>query len=66
MWLAPTFPWRTAEESLAEVEYVLIPKFSTYRDVTEEATRRFGTYLTTYVPVRSESRSWIMLRRTKP
>ena len=66
MWLAPTFPWRTAEESLAEVEYVLIPKFSTYRDVTEEATRRFGTYLTTYFPVRSESRSWIMLRRTKP
>lgn len=63
MWLAPTFPWRSAESTFAEVDYVLIPKFSTYRDVTLEAQRRFGTYLKAHFPVRSESRSWIMLRR---
>jgi len=63
MWLAPTFPWRTAESTFAEVDYVLIPKFSTYRLVTLEAQRRFGAYLKAHFPVRSESRGWIMLRR---
>jgi hypothetical protein len=63
MWLAPTFPWRTAESTFAEVDYVLIPKFSTYRLVTLEAQRRYGAYLQAHFPVRSESRSWIMLRR---
>jgi hypothetical protein len=66
MWFAPNFPWRTAESTFAEVDYVLIPKFSTYHAVTEEATRRFEPYLGTHFPVRSESRSWIMLRRTAP
>lgn len=66
MWFHPDFPWRTAESTLAEVEYVLIPKFSTYREVTLEAQRRFGAYLKAHFGNRSESRSWIMLRRTKP
>jgi hypothetical protein len=66
MWLHPDFPWRSAESTFAEVEYVLIPKFSTYREVTQEAQRRFGAYLKANFGGRSESRSWIMLRRKKP
>ncbi len=65
LWLDKAFPWQPAESMLGDATYVLIPKFSTYRAVTLLATERYGAYLAKNFPRRSETRSWILLERTR-
>jgi hypothetical protein len=51
----------------AEADFVLIPKFSTSFAATREALGRYGNYLKEHFPMRSETRSWILLgRRANP
>ncbi|CAN5733078.1 hypothetical protein BH11PSE3_BH11PSE3_41450 [soil metagenome] len=63
LWMDTGFFWRPAQAMFADAQYVLIPKFSTYADLTNEAYKRYGDYLARHFPVRSESRSWTLLRR---
>jgi hypothetical protein len=63
LWLDTDFPWQPAEAMFAEANYVLIPKFSTYDSVTTEATKRYSAYMTEHFPIRTETRSWILLGR---
>lgn len=65
LWLAPHFPWPTAEKMLGDASYVLIPKFSTDFNVTRMAVERYTPYLRQHFPDRVESRSWFLhIRRT--
>ena len=67
LWLGPAFPWPPEEAMFAEADFVLIPKFSTSFGATRKAIGRYKEYLAERFPVRSESRSWILLsRRVKP
>lgn len=63
LWLDLDFPWQPAEVMFADADYVLIPKFSTYREATERALQKYETYLSQQFPVRVETRSWIILSR---
>jgi hypothetical protein len=63
LWLYPAFAWQPAEKMLGDARFVLIPKFSTFRAVTEMAVERYGAYLATHFPQRTETRSWILLSR---
>ena len=67
LWLDTGLPWQPAGPMFADADYVLIPKFPTYSEVTDEAVARYGAYLTQHFPGRLETRSWTLLsRRTKP
>jgi hypothetical protein len=63
LWLDLRFPWRSAEEALGDAAYVMVPKFPTYREVTRAALERYGSYLATHFPVRTENRSWLLYSR---
>ena len=63
LWLDPQFPWQAPEVLLADANFVLIPKFSTSLGATRTALARYGAYLAEHFPVRSETRSWILLGR---
>ena len=54
---------QSAGELFAEVDYVLIPKFSTYSAWTEKARLEYGSYLSQNFPNSEESQSWILLGR---
>jgi hypothetical protein len=63
LWSGPGAPVQPAEQLFADVDYVLIPKFSTYMAWTERAEREYGPYLAQAFPVRQETRSWVVLSR---
>jgi hypothetical protein len=63
LWLDLRFPWRSADEALGDADYVMVPKFPTYREVTRAAFERYGTYIATHFPVRTENRSWLLYSR---
>jgi hypothetical protein len=63
LWSGPGAPVQPADKVFADADCVLIPKFSTYSPWTDTATAKYGPYLDRHYPVRSESRSWILLRR---
>ncbi len=54
-----------ATEVLADVDVVLIPKFSTYAQVTASALTTYYDYLSTHFPVREQSPSWTILSRER-
>ncbi len=64
LWLHPAFPWQPAERMLGDAKYVLVPKFSTFRTVTDMALDRYGSYLAAHFPQRIETRYWILLSRS--
>jgi hypothetical protein len=63
LWLALEFAWQSAEATLSDARYVLIPRFSINRDVTDKALELYGAYLAKHFPRRTETRSWILLSR---
>jgi hypothetical protein len=63
LWWGPDAPQRAPEMLFADADSVLIPKFSTYGLWTQQAQARYGAYLDRHFPLRSESESWILLRR---
>jgi hypothetical protein len=63
LWSGPGAPVQPADKVFADADCVLIPKFSTYSPWTDTASARYGPYLDRHYPVRSESRSWLLLRR---
>jgi len=63
LWSGPGAPMQPAERLFADVDYVLIPKFSTYMAWTERAEREYGPYLAQTFPIRQETRSWALLSR---
>ena len=63
LWSGPGAPVRPAGEIFAQVEHVLIPKFSTYNAWTEQARLEYGVYLSQNFPAREETQGWIMLSR---
>ena len=62
LWFDRAFPWPRAEQFIAGLDYVLVPKFPTDSASLREATRRYGDYLAEKFH-RSESESWIVFRR---
>ena len=63
LWLDLSFPWRSDEETLGDADYVLVPKFPTYRAVTRAAVARYHDYIASHFPVRAENRSWLLYSR---
>jgi hypothetical protein len=63
LWSGPGAPMQPADKLFADVDYVLIPKFSTYVAWTERAQLEYGPYLAQAFPVRQETRSWVLLSR---
>jgi hypothetical protein len=63
LWLDLSFPWPEADEALGDADYVMVPKFPTYREVMRTALERYGSYIATHFPVRAENRSWLIYSR---
>ncbi|MCC6717351.1 MAG: hypothetical protein IT555_05660 [Acetobacteraceae bacterium] len=63
LWMDTEFPWQPARRCFAEVEHVLIPKLSTYAELTESALAHYGPYLAAHFPVRTETANWVLLSR---
>jgi hypothetical protein len=63
LWSGPDAPRRPPERLFADADCVLIPKFSTYGLWTQQALALYRPYLERHFPLRSESESWILLRR---
>lgn len=63
LWQDTTKPVRPAEQFFAEVDYVLIPKFSTNSPATKAITRAYRPYLDTHFHQVEESPSWFLLSR---
>jgi hypothetical protein len=66
LWSGAGVPVQPAAQFFADVDRVLIPKFSTYSPWTEAATAEYGPYLTRHFPLRTESGSWILFSRAAP
>ena len=60
-WSAPTRP---AEKYLAGARYVLVPKFSTTPQWTDDMMRLYGGYLQQHFRRAGENRCWILLDRS--
>jgi hypothetical protein len=63
MWAGAGAPTRPAEDYLAEVDHVLIPKFTTNFAWTEHAKATYRAYLIEHFPVHHENRSWSLASR---
>jgi len=63
LWSTWNAPLRPAAEYLADVRYILVPKFSLNPDWTEDLMRLYGEYLDKYFTMAGETRSWILLTR---
>jgi len=59
-WSAPT---RSAEIYLAEVRYVLVPKFSLNPQWTDDLTHLYGSYLKEHFETSADTPCWILLTR---
>jgi hypothetical protein len=66
LWLWEEEPPRPAAELFADVDVVLVPKYSTLARSTVFALNVYGDYLATAFPVRHDTRSWSILRRASP
>jgi hypothetical protein len=62
-WLRPPL---SAEQYLANVEYVLIPKFPTTANWTAALVSQYGSYLDEHFHRVADTSSWIMLARRQP
>jgi hypothetical protein len=66
LWMDLEFPFQPAATSFAEVSHVLIPKLSTYAELTAAAVAHYGGYLAAHFPDRTETRHWVLLSRSAP
>ena len=70
LWLGTTKPIPPAERFFAEIDYVLVPKFSTDSPTTKAITNAYAPYLDEHFRRVEESRSWFLFarddRRSKP
>jgi hypothetical protein len=62
-WLRPPLP---AEQYLADVAYVLIPKFPTTANWTAALVSHYGSYLDEHFHRVADTPSWIILARRQP
>jgi hypothetical protein len=62
-WLRPPLP---AQQYLANVEYVLIPKFPTTANWTAALVSHYSSYLDVHFHRVADTPSWIMLARRQP
>jgi hypothetical protein len=62
-WLGPLLP---AQQYLASVEYVLIPKFPTTANWTAALVSHYGSYLDEHFHRVADTPTWIMLVRRQP
>ena len=65
LWLWPQHPPRAADEIFGDVDAVLVPKYSTLARSTVFAVETYGDYLSRRFPVREETASWTVLKRTQ-
>jgi hypothetical protein len=66
LWSTWSAPMRSADEYLADVRYILVPKFSTLPQWTEDLMRLHAGYLEKHFRQAAESRCWILLTRSSP
>jgi len=64
LWSTWNAPRRGADEYLADVRYILVPKFSLNPDWTEDLTRFYGDYLADHFSTTAETPCWTLLIRT--
>ncbi len=63
LWSGAGMPMQSPEALFADVDHVLIPKFSSYSPGTAAARIKYGTYLAEHFPVHRETQSWIVVSR---
>jgi len=66
LWSTWSAPRRPAGEFLAGARYVLIPKFPTSPQWTDDMTRLYGVDLEEHFHRAAETRCWILLTRSDP
>lgn len=64
LWSTWSAPARPVGQYLAGARYVLVPKFSTTPQWTEDMLRLYGGYLKEHFRWAAETRSWILLSRS--
>jgi hypothetical protein len=63
LWSTWNAPLRPAPEYLADVRYVLVPKFSLNPNWTDDLMRLYGKYLDRHFTMAAETRCWILFTR---
>ncbi len=63
LWSGAGMPMQSPDALFADVDHVLIPKFSSYSPGTAAARAKYGAYLADHFPVRRETQSWIVVSR---
>jgi hypothetical protein len=66
LWSTWSAPKRPADEFLAGARYVLVPKFATSPQWTDDMMRLYGGYLEKHFRWAAETRCWILLTRSNP
>lgn len=66
LWSGTGAPTRPAETYLADVDHVLIPRFSTNIAWTQTAQATYAGYLDAHFERRVDGRSWVVLTRKRP
>lgn len=66
LWSTWSAPKRPAGEFLGAARYVLVPKFSTTPQWTDDMVRQYGGYLEEHFRWAAETRFWILLMRSDP
>jgi hypothetical protein len=66
LWSTWSAPRRPANEFLAGARYVLVPKFATSPQWTDDMLRLYGGYLEEHFRRAAETRCWILLTRSNP
>ncbi len=66
LWSTWSAPKRPANEFLGGARYVLVPKFSTSPQWTDDMMRLYGGYLEEHFRWTAETRCWILLTRSNP
>jgi hypothetical protein len=66
LWLADTKDVPPVERFLADIDYVLIPKFSTHSSTKDVLTAAYTPYLKEHFRHSEESPSWLLLSRDGP
>ena len=66
LWSTWSAPKRPAGEFLGGARYVLVPKFPTIPQWTDDMMRLYGAYLEGHFRWTAETRCWILLTRSNP
>jgi hypothetical protein len=63
LWSTWNAPRRSADEYLADVRYILVPKFSLNPQWTEELMQLYGAYVTDHFAVAADTACWTLMTR---